>query len=163
MSSCFERLNNYLRINFVGRPFELNKLVYDNNSILENEEEAGKIIKAYRIHKGWQYMGIFMTFTSIYAFSSISKKRNYNRPKQAFSIACAFLFFAGFYIYSHFTYWHIIRDIVISTRKREKKYAHLQKDEIDDFRIKFNANKDLHLLIQHNIGVFKFIISIFLV
>jgi hypothetical protein len=161
MSNYFDKINSFFRINFIGRPYELNKLVFDNDAILNNREEANKIINAYRIFKGWQYLGNIITFIGIYAAYKVSTKYAFKRKNQLISIAAAFFPMTLAHLYSYFTYWHIVRDVVLHTRERNKKYSHLKGGEIEEFTIIFNTSKDFHKFIQSNIGVNDCIFQIF--
>jgi hypothetical protein len=161
MSNFIDKIFSFFRINFIGRPYELNKLVFDNNSILNNREEAKKIIEAYRVFKGWQYLGNSFTFFGIYASYKISLKFGYKRKTQIILIGVAFMPLALAHLFSYFTYWNLVRDIVIFSRERNKKYSHLKGAEIEEFQIIFNTSKDFHRFIQSNIGVKDCLFQIF--
>lgn len=165
MSSPFaflKNVNDFFRINFFGKPYELNKLVFDNFTILENQKEAASITKAFRLHKGWQYLGQAITFFAIYFAYSVNKKFKFSRKKQIGSVVLCFIPGLALYIYSHFVYWHLIRDVVKVTREREKKYAHLEGDEIENFKIISNRSKDVHRNIQKKLGIITSIKEIFM-
>ena len=155
------KLNNFFRINFIGKPFELNKLVNDNSAILETKNEADLVIIACRNYKGWQYLGQILSFSLLFLSSYYSKKFNLSRSKQIKMVVMSFIPGASFYFYSHFNYWSGIRDLVKLVREREKKYAHLNKDEIEDYKIIYNTSKDLHKYIASNLGIYSSIIQVF--
>jgi hypothetical protein len=157
----FRKLMNNFRINFIGKPFELNKLVNDYSCLLENKDEANLIIKATRIYKGWQYLGQALSFSILVFSSFLSKKMKLDKSKQVKLVLLSFLPGGFLYFYSHFTYWHIVRDLVKATRQREKKYEHLDKTQIEDYKIYFNQSKDYHKLIQANLGLVVSIKEIF--
>lgn len=145
-----------MRINFIGRPIELDKLVYDEAIIFENKEEANKVIKGYRIFKGWQYIGNMLSFTNCLLIGWISKNKNY-------SIRTKIFIYAGgivapmilFYIYSHYTYWDIIRPIVLKCREREKEIRAQNDIDKEEFKIKYNHSLDIHKYIQQKIGIYN--------
>jgi hypothetical protein len=150
--NIYSKLNDYIRINFIGRPLELNKLVYDEGVILENHEEADKVIRGYRLYYGWQYFGNFIAFSNLILIIKLKANKNLNN----------FMLFMltpmlGCYIYSHFTYWDIVRQVVIDTRKREKDLTQKPQEEV---RIKLNTSIDLHIHIQRNIKITQCLIEI---
>lgn len=157
----FKKLMDFFRINFIGKPFELNKLVNDYSCLLENKEEANRVIKAARIYKGWQYLGQGISFSLLVFSSFMSKKRNMDKSKQIKLVLLAFMPGGVLYFYSHFTYWNIVRDLVKVTRQREKKYEHLDKTQIEEYKIYFNQSKDYHKYIQASLGLLASINEIF--
>jgi hypothetical protein len=159
--SYLKSTNNFIRINFIGKPFELNKLVHDNNVILYDENEMNLAIKACRLYKGWIYLSQILSFSFLYIAYSTSRKFNFNRKKQIGIIGVSFIPGIYSFIFSHFSYWHIIRDLVIKTREREKKYSHLNKDTIEEFQMVFNRSKDLHNTITSNVGFVNSLAELF--
>jgi hypothetical protein len=147
------KINDYFRINFIGKPFELNKLINDNSAILDSKEEADKVIKACKKYKGWQYLGQLISVTLLLTFSSLSKRFNMTRSSQIKLVLTSFIPGAGLYYYSHFTYWDGIRDLVKTVREREKKYAHLSGNELEAYKIVYNTSKDNHKYILNNLGM----------
>jgi hypothetical protein len=149
--SIFGKVSNFIRINFVGRPLELNRLVFDDTCLIQSTEEANNVMRGY-----WKYYG-FQYFGNSIAFINLSLLIKFKKSK------INFLYFvivpmAGFYIYSHFTYWDIVRPIVIETRKRDKQNLQISEDEN---KLKFNTSVDLHEYIRKNIGTFKCLIGLF--
>ena len=149
--SIFGKLSNILRIDFVGRPLELNRLVYDDTVMLENKEEADSAIRAYRKYYGYQYIGNLISFTNLIILTRYKKKFRT-------ILLLVFLPMGFFYIYSHFTYWDIIKPIIIESRKRDRLLTSLSEEE---FRIRYNTSVDIHKYIQANISVLKCIVGIF--
>ena len=149
--SIFGKISNILRINFVGRPLELNRLVFDDSVILENKDEAFLATRAYWKYYGYQYLGNLISFINLMIISKYKMNIKTN-------LIIVFLPMGFFYVYSHFTFWEIIRPVVIETRKRDKLFSTLSQEDV---RIKFNTSIDNHKFIQENISVFKCIVGIF--
>ena len=160
MVSNANSMKDFFRINFVGKPCELNKLIYDNSVLLENEEECMIVLKAVKNYKGFQHLGQIMTFNLIIFSSIISKKFKFSKNTQLILIFNSFLPFIILYIYSHFTYWHLVRDLIIKTRKRSKNFEHLENDMINEYQIILNQSKDHHKKIQNNYGFLSSIIEV---
>ena len=154
------KIMNSFRVNFIGKPFELNKLVNDYSTLLENQQEANSVIKATRVYKGWQYLGQIISFSSLLTSSYLSKRFSLSRSNQIKLVLLSFLPGGLFYFYSHFTYWNIVKDLVKTTRERENKYAHLDKTQIEDYKIFYNQSKDLHKYIQTNLGLIPSVIQV---
>ena len=128
-------MENFYRINFVGRPFELNKLVYDDN-LLVNEEQAKTIANAFRKFNGWQYVGLISSF-----FSTIIV---YKFAKNKLGLALIILPFTCCYVYSHFCYWDDLRETLkeIRNENRNVKQGEIFKKKIEsqEIRNKFLEN-----------------------
>ena len=60
--SIFGKISNIIRINFIGRPLELNRLAYDDSCLVETKDEANFVIKAYWKYYGYQYFGNLISF-----------------------------------------------------------------------------------------------------
>jgi hypothetical protein len=155
MENFAKLLNDLIRINFIGRPLELNRLVYDDSVILENKEEADRVVKAYRRYYGYQYLGNMFAF-----ISSVVLSRSRGQKKMIKFFVMVLLPMTGFYIYSHFSYWDIVREVVIATRKRERELLSGDVEE-REVTMRYNASLDLHKYIQANIGITKCILEIF--
>ena len=138
-------LFRFFRINFVGRPLELYKLVFDDNVLVENEEEVDKIVKAFGLHNGHKYLGYVSSLAtlSFFAATPITKIRT------SFKLLISFIPMIPFHIYSYFVYWDNLRDVVKITRERVRRV-----DSKEDMVFKLNVSKDNHRKIREQIGVF---------
>jgi hypothetical protein len=163
-----KKINDFVRINFIGRPLELNRLVFDDEVLLQTHEEVAGIIKAYRLYYGWQYLGNIIGFcNAVY----IAKLKKNNKIKLFVMLVISPVISA--YAYSHFTYWDIIRQTVIDSRGREREViAELISEaekgreygnrlEHPGIRMKYNASNDLHKQVQGEISFLKCLIQIF--
>ncbi len=149
--SIFGKISNIIRINFVGKPLELNRLVFDDSCLILSKEEANSVLRGYRKYYGFQYFGNLIAFINLTLLIK-HKKSKIN-----------FLFFVLapmglFYLYSHFTYWHIVRPVVIETRKRDREAFELSEDE---YKMRFNTSVDMHEYVRKNIGFVRCLVSIF--
>jgi hypothetical protein len=160
MVSYANSLQYFFRINFIGRPFELNKLVYDQGVILYSQQEADLAIKAMKNFKGYQYIGQVLTINFLFLYSAISKKLKLQKNTQILLVLNAFTIGAGFYYYSHFSYWHLIRDLIKTTREREKNFSHLNKNQIEEYKILHNQSKDYHEYIKKKVGFINCILEV---
>jgi hypothetical protein len=138
----YSQVNDYIRINFIGRPLELNRLVYDDRILLSTQEEADKVVKAYRLYYGWQYLGNMLSLANLIILERMKFKRNFR------NFVIVLIPMVGCYFYSHYTYWDIVRPVVIEIRKREKVV--LSEEER---KIIFNKTIDFQNYIQRNIGI----------
>ncbi len=160
MVSYANSLKDFFRINFVGKPFELSKLVYDNSLMIKSNEECNMVVKACRMFKGWQYLGQIVTVGLLLTASRYSRRNLLERKKQFYLVVMSLLPAVGFYFYSHFTYWHFIRALVKVTREREKNYEHLTKEQLEEYKIYYNQSKDYHKFIQQRIGLFGSVMEV---
>ena len=147
----FSKIKKEFRIIFIGRPFELKKLVFNENVIISSEQEAKEIIKAYQFFKGYQYRGLLLSIFSSVCFHIINRKHN-NKKLKLSLFFFAFLPYAYSYYKSHFIYWDSIRELVIKTREREKQYLHLTNETKDIYLLEINKSRDWHKYIQKNIN-----------
>lgn len=152
---------NIFRINFIGRPFELNRLVYDDKIIISNQQEADTILRAFRTFYGFQYLGNFCSFFLNLMFYFKSKNKQYSIKKLYGLLFIGLLPGVVGYVGSNFFYWDMIRPIVLLGREREKKYKHLESYEREQYQIVYKASKDFHKYIQENSGVIKSVLTIF--
>lgn len=150
-------LYDFLRIRFIGRPYELNKLIYDYSTIINDDEEANKVIQAAGRFYGFQNLGLVISLCM--ASCMICSRRRIskiNSPKwRTVAYSSPIIPLLSFYLYSHFTYWHIIREVVIATRKRSREFQRIDKSSKDQYLISFNKSKDLHNKIKSSIGFIK--------
>jgi hypothetical protein len=160
MVSYANSVQDFFRINFIGRPFELYKLVYDPTIILTSEKEADLTLKAIRKFKGYQYFGVVLTFNFLFLFSAISKKFKLNKKTQILLVAQAFSIGTGFYFYSYFSYWHLVRELIKTCRERAKNFAHLNPNQIEEYKIIYNQSKEYHKYIQNRIGFIKCLLEL---
>jgi len=167
----YNSFSDFYRINFIGRPTELKKLVEDKYTFITSQKDANTVVRAHRTFYGWQYFGNIIALLNYLMFLKITKKSKLSSKTQfslmAIGISPIFIFF----VYSHFSFWDMIRPIVKNSREISKK---LKKnvDEIemtgssecfnkDEFQIFFNRNIDYHKYIMNNISMFSCIKEIF--
>jgi hypothetical protein len=156
-----EAIIKFFRVNFIGKPYELNKLVFDYSCILQNEQEITLVIKGYRKFYGTQILGMVSSFFLFVISSSFIRHKNITtKSKMMIFLGCITPAICC-YIYSYFTYWHIIRPVVIETRERNKRYNMLNKENAEEFKLVFNKSKDYHKKIQQNIGFMKSLFGMF--
>lgn len=60
--SYLHKLTEFYRINFIGRPTELRKLVEDKYTFITSKKDANRVIGAHRRYYGWQYSGNILAF-----------------------------------------------------------------------------------------------------
>jgi len=153
-------LLKFYRINFLGRPYELNKLILNRNCILENKEQCSKIIQAYNLHYGLQYFGSSLSLGCMFVLNLYVNNKNRKYIKLTLPIKLGLFTICLtplclLYIYSHFVYWDLIKDIIISTRKNDLLYYEKKKYKDEDFKIVYNVSTDLHKYINNNIGLLR--------
>ena len=139
------KFSKYIRINFIGRPYELNRLVYDDNILITNDKEIKNIVKADNLFKGHQYIGGILSFFIIFGF--ILKPSIKLKKITKFSISLIPLI--SFFIYSYYTYWDLVRDIIKDTRAKQQGVYSITKDELI---IQVNLSKDNHKKIQNQLN-----------
>jgi len=153
----------FYRINFIGRPTELKKLVEDKYTFISSKKEANNVIKAHRLFYGWQYFGNILAIFNYLFFIKITKRKTLSNKTQfglmAIGLSPIFIFF----IYSHFSYWFLIRPVVINSRDISNKLKNNVKEiemtgvsesfKKDEFQIFFNRNVDFHSYIINNLSM----------
>jgi hypothetical protein len=121
------------------------------------------VIRGVRLFYGFQHLGNLLSFITIIFLRRFSKNKSYSIKKKLVLLTFGLFPAIGLYIYSHYSYWDIVRPIVLVTREREKKYKHLSPQETEDFQIIYKASKDMHTEIQKNIGFFNCIGELFII
>jgi len=139
-------VTNFYRIHFVGRPFELHKLIYDPNVILESDDEVNLILKQYYTFYGHQYIGNILTIICV--THNLRVKLTLGNSLTKFSICLIPLSF--FFIYSHFTYWtDDLRTLIKKTRTRK-----LDPDN-PEFKMYYQKSIDFHDSMKKRLGILK--------
>ena len=135
----------FFRINFVGRPLELDKLVYDIDTLVENENEINSIVKAHNLFHGHQNISFLCGFLTL-SFLIFNPKI---KIKSLYKVAISTIPIISLQIYSYFVYWHFVKDIVLQCRKRARAL-----DSKDNEIIAVNLSKDNHEKIIKQLGLF---------
>lgn len=162
---------DYYRIYFIGRPTELKKLVEDKYTFITSKKEANSVIKAHRLYYGWQYFGNILALLNYLAFIKMTRKKNLSNKTQFALMTLGISPIIIFYIYSHFSYWYLIRPVIINSRdisnrlknnvKEIEITGNSEKFNKDEFQIFFNRNVDLHNYIINNLSMFSCLKEIF--
>jgi len=167
----YKSFSDFYRINFIGRPTELRKLIEDKYTFIVSKKDANSIIKAHRIYYGWQYLGNIFAFMNYLAYIKLTKKLNISKKINFLLITVGISPLFIFFIYSHFSYWEIIRPIV----KNSREISYKLRDDVkeieltgtaenfnkEEFQIFFNRNIDYHNYIAKNITFGSCIMEIF--
>jgi len=172
-----ENVNNYksatdfYRIHFIGRPTELKKLVEDKYTFISSKKEANNIIKAHRLYYGWQYLGNVFALINYFLFIKITKKKSFSNRTTIGLMALGISPIFILYIYSHFSYWNLIKLTVQNSRSVANK---LKKNVIeiettgssesfnkDEFQVFYNRSVDLHSYIASNLSMISCLKEIF--
>ncbi len=143
------RFLKYYRINFLGRPVELNRLVANRDILILNENECNQIIKAYNLFTGYQNLGLILSVSIL----SLLIKVKMNLYGKIFVSSVPVI---ALHIYSYFTYWHLIVDLVKEIRKRLDPNF-----EKENRLILTNMSNDYHNKIESQLGFYNSIETIF--
>lgn len=146
---------DYLRVNFIGKPFELNKLIYDKNIIYFEEQEARNILKAYKKFYGFQYLGFISSFLICFILQKSKNITKFNFKKKIALFSISLTPMVVLYIYSHFVYWENIREDVIKLRKRSNLFKKEETKSMPETIIIFKTSDDIHKALEKQIGIFK--------
>lgn len=159
------KINEFYRINFIGRPTELRKLVEDKYTFITSKEDADKIISAHRNYYGWQYFGNICSLFSYLIYIKLSKRIEFSGKSHFYLLFLGISPIFTLYIYSHFTFWDEIRPVVLKNREvanslRKNVYEFETKGfsenyNKDEFLIMYNKNLDLHKYVLENISFFS--------
>ena len=137
-------LLKFFRINFIGRPVELKKLVYDISTLVENENEIRNIVKAHNLYYGHKNIGNISGILMLTFFATTpSIKININ-----YKLAISLIPIASFHLFSYFVYWHLIKENIIAIRKRTRNIDSKEKNIMT-----LNLSKDNHQNIIKQIGL----------
>lgn len=162
---------DFYRINFIGRPTELRKLVEDKYTFLTSRKDANRVIVAHRLYYGWQYFGNILALANYLIYIRLSKKYSLSNRTHILSMMLGLSPILVFYFYSHFSYWDIIRPVVFNSRDISRK---LKENVVeiessgssetfnkDEFQIFFNKNCDLHSYVVQNLSMSSCLKEIF--
>lgn len=146
------KLKKWYYIRFYGRPIELNKLIKDDLSLIHNRNDSENIILSYNIYYGTQYIGIILSFLLGISLSNWKFEKNRFFKRIILGLIPYFLFFS--YVHIKSDYYFIIRDVVLNSRLRQKKYL-VDKYGFDDEQHK----NELKLLLIGSIEERKYVQS----
>jgi hypothetical protein len=141
-------LDNSRKI-FIGRPFELNRLVDSRKILILNQDECDQIIKAYNLYNGYTNLGLILSFSMLTLLIKV-KMNIYVK------IAVSFIPIVTLSFYSYFSYWDIIRDLVKETRKRS-----IENFPKESRLILMNSSDDYHTKIETQLGFYSSIKTTF--
>lgn len=157
------KLSEFYRINFIGRPTELRKLVEDKYTFITSKKDANIVITSHRKYYGWQYCGNIFAFINYLFYIKLTKRYEFTRKKHFLFMTIGISPILIFYFYSHFTFWEELRPVVLKSREIANK---LKKnvDEFeskgtsesynkDEFIIMYNKNLDLHNYVLEKISL----------
>ena len=144
-------MQNFFLIIFIGRPYELKRIINDKGFYIENQIDCDSIIKAHNIYYGFQYLGFLASIPLVFRSSRIAAK--YKMKKKFCMFFISLTPAAIGFILSHFVYWHFIREIIIKSRKFNKNFSEFaNKHEIDEIKLIQQSSIDYHDYILKNIG-----------
>lgn len=122
-------MEKFLRINFIGRPFELNKLTENKMILFSTKDEVNSVIKSNYIYYGGLYFYGIISCFSLHLFSNFINKSKYLNINQSSSLKKLFLylipvsplFIYYFYVHVKSDYYLVVRNTILSVRDREKR------------------------------------------
>lgn len=158
----YKSFTDFYRIHFIGRPTELKKLVEDKYTFISSKKEANKVIKAHRRYYGLQYLGNILALLNYYFFIKITKIKTISNRTQIALMTLGISPIFIFYIFSHFSYWDLIRPVVLNSRditnKLKRNVLEIETTgssesfNKDEFKIFYNRSVDLHNYVAKNIS-----------
>lgn len=151
---------DWLRIRFVGRPYEMNKLVVDKSTIIANRAESNRIVKGISVFYGIQYIGY--SLSSVLVSLVVLLNRKPMKEKKARLLFCLFpMMSLTVYAHTSQNIWDILRPQVIECRKRDTKFFKgnktndfplRDKSTQAEFKMLYNSSLDEHEYINSQLG-----------
>ena len=155
---------NFIRIYFIGRPYELNRLTYDETILFKNQEEIKSVIKANHLFYGPRYCSSIL---SILVLIKSTKYLNSSSSvfKRMLIYSSGFIPILLTYLFCivKSDYYKIIRPVILSTREREKRLLKNKlggtEQEISEIKILCDYSLKEREKIISNIGVTKCVLG----